>query len=291
MNNTRLSLLIFIAIAVGLAFPLGVSAKPLIGLFLGLLLFLNFCRFEVSSGNFFRVEIIPALVVWLVVMPMFSRALGLLLSPSEALGLYLVAITPAAMGSPVIVHFLRGNFELSVAFVVLTSLLSPICIPLSLAIAWGENTVSGWSIFSNVAFLIGLPLLSAIIVRRIVFLKALVDKAALRSGEVFVLLVYAAVATVADRLRSLTFATLALLAAAALILALVQFAAGYLLSRTRPVKLALSVGIGQKNTGLSVWIAIMFFKPEAALVPVLYIICQHIVSGVMMARSKKLAPT
>jgi BASS family bile acid:Na+ symporter len=289
MNNRRLSLFIFIAIVIGLAFPLGVAAKPLIGLFLGLLLFLNFCRFEPSKGNFLRVEILPALLVWLVVMPLFSRALGLLLSPAEALGLYLVAITPAAMGSPVIVYFLRGNFELSVAFVVITSLLAPICIPISLAIAWGDNAVSGWRIFYNVAGLIGIPLVSAILIRQISFLKPAVAKISARSGEVFILLVYAAVATVADRLRSLPFFTLALLAGAALVLALVQFASGYLLSRERPIRFALSIGIGQKNTGLSVWIAIMFFKPEAALVPVLYIIAQHLVSGIMMARVRSSA--
>jgi BASS family bile acid:Na+ symporter len=286
MGSFRLSFMIFFAIALGIAFPLGPGAKPFIGLFLGLMLFLNFCRFNPREARPFRREILWALLLWMIPIPGATLLARGLLTPAQAMGLYLVAITPAAMGSPVIVHHLRGNFELSVTVVLLTSLVAPFLVPLSLSLVWGTETVSPWPLFWNVFGLISTPLVVATAVRQVKRWQPFVTKASHRANEVFMLLVYSSVATVADRLRALSLETVALLGFLALLLALLQFGVGYLLSRERSVRFALSVGLGQKNTGMTLWIAVMFLHPDTALIPVLYIIAQHLVSGTMMALAR-----
>jgi BASS family bile acid:Na+ symporter len=287
MGSFRLSIMIFVAIALGLAFPLGPGAKPLIGFFLGLLLFLNFCRFNPGEAKVFRPEILWALLLWMVLLPAVTLLARGLMTPEQAMGLYLVAVTPAAMGSPVIVHHLRGNFELSVALVLMTSLVAPFWIPFSLSLVWGTDAVSPWPIFWNVFGLISVPLIAATAVRQVKRFRPFVTKMSHRANEVFMLLVFSSVATVADRLRALSWGVVALLGLLALLLALLQFGLGYLLSRERSVRFALSVGLGQKNTGMSLWIAVMFLHPDTALIPVLYIIAQHLVSGAMMALSRE----
>ncbi len=287
MGSLQLSVMVFVAISIGIAFPLGPGAKPLIGIFLSLLLFLNFCRFQPKEASFARIEILWALLAWAILLPAAALLARSVLPPEQAMGLYLVAITPAAMGSPVIVHHLRGNFNFSVTLVLLTSLLAPLLIPLSLLLSWGTTTISPWPIFWNVLGLISAPMAAAFFVRKVKHWQPFVTKATHHSNEVFMLLVFSSVATVAERLRALSPHTLGILGALSLALALLQFGLGYVLSRERSVRLAISVALGQKNTGMSLWIAVMFLHPDTALIPVIYIIAQHIVSGFMMAAAHK----
>jgi BASS family bile acid:Na+ symporter len=279
--------MVFAAIVIGIAFPLGPSAKPLIGVFLSLMLFLNFCRFNPKEASFVRVEIVWAMLAWAIFLPATTLLGRIIVPPDQAMGLYLVAITPAAMGSPVIVHHLRGNFNLSVTLVLLTSLLAPLIIPFSLSLSWGATNISPWPIFWNVLGLISAPMAAAFFVKKVKRWQPFVTKATHRSNEVFLLLVFSSVATVAERLRALSPLTLGILGALALTLALLQFGLGYALSRERSLRLAISVALGQKNTGMSLWIAVMFLPPDTALIPVIYIIAQHIVSGIMMAASHR----
>ncbi len=65
-------------------------------------------------------------------------------------------------------------------------------------------------------------------------------------------------------------------------LVLCSFGLGYLLGDSARDKRATSVVLGQKNTGLCLWLVVNFFALPAALVVVLYIVIQHAVSGGMI---------
>lgn len=60
------------------------------------------------------------------------------------------------------------------------------------------------------------------------------------------------------------------------------YALGFLFGRTREKRTALAVGLGQKNTSLAIWIGLSAFGPLAAVPPVIYILCHHLISAVLI---------
>ncbi len=129
----------YLSLACGLWLPGDYSAlEPLIPVVLGTMLFFTSLRVrlralvgEVSSARALgRIAALSG--IKLVVLPLLVYAMGLVLAPDWALGLFLVAAMPAGMSSGALTGLYGGNVGMALMLIIATSLLCPLTVPLQL---------------------------------------------------------------------------------------------------------------------------------------------------------------
>ncbi len=135
----------YISLACGLWLPGEYGyLEPLIPVVLGTMLFFTSLRVRLSAlageiTSLRALRRIGALAgLKLVVLPLVVYALGLLLAPEWALGLFLVAAMPAGMSSAALTGLYGGNIGMALMLILATSLLCPLTVPLQLQLLGGN---------------------------------------------------------------------------------------------------------------------------------------------------------
>lgn len=232
--------------------------------------------------------------LWVVAM---NWAVGLgawaLLMPFDrqvAFAALLIGLTPTATASPVVMGMLGGSVEFVAASVLLTNVVAGLVFPLVLPALLGSNlTIATGPFLKQTACIILGPLVVAQALRA--FSPALAQRC-LRyrrvSFSVWLLVLFLVTSNAGFFLRTQWhqgggIAQLAQIALVAMTLCGINFALGWKIG-SRAVSRETSQSLGQKNTLLSIWIALTYVNPIVALGPTFYILCHNSYNAWQLAR-------
>ncbi len=238
-----------------------------------------FAWFELRLEALKQVRFWPLLAFYslrFLLLPIIAFELATTVAPGFASGLMLFFLMPAGVSSPALTALHGGNATLSLALVVLSSLLTPFAVPVICRLLLGESAKTLpplpllWS-------LLGIVFIPAGIYALIGRNKAVVTftKAHGRFWSIFLIL--SVVSIVLARQKAIMLQNLPLLA----LLTAISFAAFGLLylvgwwgagrSATRSDKIALAMGSGLNNVALGVSLAFLY---GSSLDSLLLVICE-----------------
>ena len=214
----------------------------------------------------FAMGIIPFLTI---------RALGPEYT-SLAQSAFFIGITPTATAAPVIVSFLHGRVSFTVTGFLITNFFISLSFVFLIPFVTGSYSIEVvLNIFKNLALIIGLPLGMAAICRKFFPksknwpLKYNLLSLAVWSFQLFILSAIARQHFIdqPDESPSLVLAIVGI----ALIICILNFTLGKLVAPKR-FKRECGQLLGQKNTTLSIYLALYFVHPLVALGPTFYIL-------------------
>ncbi|MFA6928711.1 MAG: hypothetical protein WCT05_00175 [Lentisphaeria bacterium] len=200
--------------------------------------------------------------------------------PDLALAAFFTAITPTATSAPVIVSLLDGNVEYATTAFFTSNFCIFLSLPAILPPIVGNNTPGiGLDMLQRILAITVLPLLAATI------LRFLLKEKAIRLGKflspftfyawILVIVLVAANASAFFRkeidnpmLTTLTSTSIILLS---LLICALNFGVGKMLGTPR-YALECSQTLGQKNTSFTIYLALTYVDPVAALGPTCYVL-------------------
>lgn len=214
------------------------------------------------------------LCIYLLLMP-FNSVL--------ALAGFITAVAPTATATPVVIRFLHGKVDYAVSSVLLTSIGIALLIPFLLPWAAGATVqISTLDILPSVLEVMFVPLGLALLVR----LLPVPAQNVVRSGKplsfplwliVIFLVTSKASAYLIDN-RTLTPVLLLSIAGLSLATCVLNFALGAWIGG-REFRREASQALGQKNNSFTIWLALTYLTPLAALGPTCYVIYHNIYNG------------
>jgi BASS family bile acid:Na+ symporter len=278
---------IFLAIVLGLIFPASDWLKKTLPYILGFLLLSNFIGIDLHIKKFMRRELLYFPVIAFLILPFLVFYSTLLFPIDLRLGIFIIAITPSAIASPVVVNLIDGDRELSVSHVIFSNLLSPFAYTLLLYFFFRTESVSipVLSLLRDIGLLIILPFMLSRIIRFNRNVCTVSKKIFSVMGPVgFLLVIFVAVASSSLQLRSMQKSFLIMIFIVSAVIAAISFSIGFFLSRESKIRRTLSVGFGHKNTSLAVWIGLSNFNGIVVLPVVAYIVFHHIINGILVSR-------
>lgn len=291
-ESTFTSIGILTAIAAGIIFPIHFSVTIILPVLLSILLFGSFLSIEVNFSLFFRRELLYFPLYSFIVLPCITAFVTVSLPTDFRIGLVIMALTPIAIASPIVVSFIHGDRELSVAQVIVSNLLSPFAYSAGLLILFKTQNIDVpvMKILTDIGLIITIPFIVSRFVRfhkKTFRLSSRILKKITPYG--FVMLIYFAVAASSSRLFEFGFYKLAAVFAITLLMAMVNYIFGFFLSSKKKIKRSLSVGLGHRNTTLAIWVALSNYGSVVAIPMIMYMVCHHVINGflVYLFRSKK----
>lgn len=200
---------------------------------------------------------------------------------------FFVGITPTATAAPVIMGFLKGNVEFMVTSLITSTLGIGLLLPLLMSWVTGASEPGVvWDMARSVGIVLGLPLLAALAVRRLY--AGGVAKLAVRLGAVQFPIWILALLLISGsgshfirshgEISSFVFLQMALLS---LVICVVNFLLGYWIGRPS-LKRECSQSLGQKNTTLTIYLAMAYASPLAALAVTFYVVFHNIWNAVQI---------
>ena len=254
---------------------------------------------SVTVDHFRRVLQQPALIVtglllqWLL-LPLLAMVLVRVLAlPAElALGVFILAACPGGATSNVISHLSGGDAALSVSLTALVSVLSPLTLPLSLAVMMDSASISVFSVELSYRSVVlplllvtALPLMLGMLVAhrwpRWTMRHALTANRF--SFGLFLMLVMALGWSNAERLPQLgSLLTVACLGLCLLVM-MCSALIGHAVFRQWPVTRTLAIEAGIQNAGTAIMIsATLLNRPDLALVALFYGILMNLPAIVLI---------
>ena len=276
---------IYLAIILGLIFPIGTEYKSLIPILLATILFFSFLKLEYKLNHFFCKELFYYALIGLIIIPSIVFYLTKNLETNLRLGLFLVSITPTAIGAPIIVDLIKGSKELIISNVVLYNMLSPITYSILLHLYFNklELIIPTKLIFIKLTIMIFIPFILALIFRNFIKLKEKLSYISKYVSPIsFILVIGVAVSSASLNLRQLKLINLLIISFYVLILAVFSFYIGSILSKKSKIKKTLTIVFGHKNSTLTTWGALSNFAPPVVIPMILYIIFHHIINGFLI---------
>jgi BASS family bile acid:Na+ symporter len=196
--------------------------------------------------------------------------------PELAQAAFWTGIAPTATAAPVVMGFLGGQANYVLAGFVLSNCCIPLALPLLLVGLSGHfSYTSMLPIAWNIVQLIGVPLYLARLLRMV---QARVSKHAKRlknlSFALWVIMLFYIAADASAFIQQQDsdggYATIWLIAALSLLICLLNFLLGYSVGSSG-LRRESSQTLGQKNTSLTIYLALSYANPLAALGPTFYV--------------------
>ena len=257
------------------------------------MLFLVFLQTRFSRSALHRSHL--ALFAANVGLGLLAWAGGAALGGTEiAVAAFFCGITPTAIAAPVIVSFLRGRVDYVVAAFVLTNLGIAALIPLLLPFVLGRATPDAFAqVGGSVALVVFAPFAVAWLVRR-VHPAAASWPARLRnlSFGLWVLAIFLITSNASDFLRrnaDTPRLILVEIALVSLVVCAVNFAVGRRIGGREFAREA-SQALGQKNTTFTIYLALAYAGPVAALGPTCYVIWHNLWNSWQLHRASRAGP-
>ena len=278
------------AMALGLAFPGAHAFQYLIPYAIMAMLWLAFLDIRPVGFRRQHAYLLAAnwgigLAAWAALLP-FSRQL--------ACAALLIGLTPTATASAVVTGMLGGSVEFAAASVLLTNATAGLLFPLALPFLLGSHFTmeTGPFLKQTVCVVLG-PLIVAQALR----LGAPAwTRSILRfrrfSFYLWLGVLFLVTSNAGHFLRAQWHAggsmgQIAQLALLALVLCAVNFALGWKLGGAAFFR-ETSQSLGQKNTILTIWIALTYVNPMVALGPTFYVLCHNTYNAWQLARHQPL---
>lgn len=224
-----------------------------------------------------------------------SFGLGWALGGREvALAAFFCGITPTATAAPVIISFLRGRVDYVVAAFLLTNLTIAALMPLMLPLVLGRATPEAFAqVMGSVGLVVFVPMAIAHLVRA-VHPPAATWPAKIRnvSFGMWVTTMFLITANASAFVRSQADTPTGLLlkmAGAALVICIVNFSLGRLVGGSE-FRREGSQSLGQKNTTLTIYLAMFYASPLVALGPTFYVVWHNLWNSWQLHRAARTKP-
>jgi len=278
-----ISLIIFIAIILGLFFPFGTLIKDLTSPLLFVLMYFSILELDLKLKKFFKKEIFYWGLINIIILPIFAYFIGSFLSEYFLLGMVVAALAPAAVNSPMFVNLLKGDKELSISISAIANLSSIIYVPLMLFLLFGLNLIIPYTqILTNIFTLIFIPIFLVVLTKK--FLKSKYNKI-LDSSKIILkitlfLIIWIIFSTSSKQFFSSLNEVLIIIPLMFLI-TITGLLLGYFSSKKKELKRTLAISCSYKNQTLLLGV-VSSINPLIAVPPILYIIAFHIVNGIFI---------
>jgi BASS family bile acid:Na+ symporter len=268
-----------VAIIAGLFFPSAEYLTFIIRYNLMVMLFFAFLEVRLSFKLFHRTHLTVAL--FNLLLPLIAYFLLYRWQPATAEAVFAIASAPTAAAGPVIASFLGAQVGFVTTSVLLTSPIVAMVLPFtaSAILGGGANSFSFQDIALPIASLIFIPMLLSLLVRRLWPQGARwVRNYQFLSFWLFLINVFIAAAAASSYFQGQQSENIMLIMSIGLAiggLCLLQFKIGEWLGRGH-LPLETGLALGRKNTMFSLWLALTYFSPAAALGPIFYILAQNL---------------
>jgi len=272
------TILLILTITIGVLFPFTHSYSFLIKYLLMTMLFFSFLKMEIKREHFEKshftilvLNIFLPIIIFFMIRP-FSLELSQII--------FITAIAPTAIASPIIVNLLKGKIEFTVISILTTNFSVAFLLPFLLpAILNHTSDIAMLDVLIPVATVFLIPYLLAQIIKKLTpqFGVAL-SNFNKYIFYVLILNINLGTAKASNYIRmEMSFGDLIIyqIAIASLILCIMFFYLGKIIAPNN-LRQEGSQSLGQKNNGFTVWVAITFMSPLAVLGPVFYILFQNI---------------
>lgn len=281
------SLLIVVSLFLGIIIPQAHVFSFLIQPLLMVILFFTFLQLETNC--FYKNTLLVVLANLLIAIILY-----LTLAPFNldiALSSFMTAITPSATASPAIAIFLKQNVEYLTLSVLLTNSFVSLAIPVLITqFLHQTGSLSSQMILPSVLFLFLTPLITAkILIKPFPKVKKYFDGWKEITFYIWNFLVFVASARATHFILYESPAQPHIIVAIALCslgICILNFAIGKVIGGKRFAREA-SQALGHKNTMFSVWIALSFLNPIAALGPMFYVLYQNLYNSYQLVNAKR----
>lgn len=269
--------LLLIAIVLGVLLPYGHEYVFLIRYFLMVLLFFSFLDVRTNKEVIKQSHFV--ILTTIVLSPLILFYLINFFNHSLAQTVFVTAIAPTAIAAPVIISLKKGKVEYVMFSLLLNNLAVALLIPFILPfIASSSNPVYVSDILFPVLVTISVPFVLAQLTRFALpkvwrFLVEWKDS----SFYILVANIYIATSDASTYIREELTSNLTivfLIAFVSGLLCLFYFGLGWLIGG-KNYRAEASQSLGQKNNAFTIWIALTFMSPLAALGPVFYVLFQN----------------
>lgn len=253
-----------------------------------LMLFVTFCRVRPSEmrlsmlhGWLLLFQTIACVGVYFLLLP---------LDRTVAQGAMICVLAPVAMAAVVIGGMLGANVATMATYSLLCNMAVALLAPAVLSFA-GTGACSFAGMLARIVPLLVLPFAAAQCCRAV--LPGVAGWVAAHSRISFYLWLVSLVVVIGRTtaflidLHDASAATELWLAAAALVICLVQFKTGRAIGRRYGDPAAGGQSLGQKNTVLAVWMAQSFLDPISSVAPTAYIVFQNFVNSYQIWRKDR----
>ncbi len=269
------------AMIAGALCPQAEAAAAALPLLLMGMLFYSFLDITVNRGTF-QAGIVAIFLANLAI-PLGIFLLLRQADPEMALIGFITAIAPTATATPVIIGFLRGRVDYVFAAVLLTNIGVALVIPFLLPLVAGPTKpISIAEVLPSVLVVVFVPLLLAALAKRLASpLQTVIRKGKPVVFPLWLLMLFAVTAKASAFLHANTvipFRELAAIAALSLATCVVNFLVGYLLGGAS-FRREGSQALGQKNNSFTIWLALAYLNPLAALGPTFYVLYHNLYNG------------
>ncbi|MFH1588834.1 MAG: bile acid:sodium symporter [Candidatus Diapherotrites archaeon] len=270
--ETHFAPLIVFAIVLGIFFPFFSSFEYLVLFLLAVVIFIASLKvdfelffhylknFKYLGSRFVLIKLIFPLIVFFVLS---------FFSPEFALGGLLLVAVPSGMLNVVLSDILKGNNELSLAFTVLSHLLSFIYIPLLVFIAIQETVSFDYvSLSLTLIQLVLIPVVLAFLVKKFFWNK--LEKHSKYFSALVILFIFLIVAIIVSVNRNsfLQFQSFIPIIIFVVLLMFLLMLSGLFLANNRKDKIAFSLSAFHINGALGLFLANAYFSQEVILVMV-----------------------
>lgn len=209
-----------------------------------------------------------------------------------AQGLMICMFTPVATASPVIGAMLGADVTLMTTYVLVSNIATAVIAPFLFAAINQAADITFLSsfmhIFQKTLFFLILPLIVSWLMSKFwpkahnAVRKCQPASFYLWAVCMMILIGSTVHSVVTDSTTNVTLTII--MALSSLILCLILFSTGRKLGIRYGDTIAIRQMMGQKNTGIGVWMTISFLNPAASIVPAAYIVFQNIMNSIEIAR-------
>ena len=205
-------------------------------------------------------------------------------------------IGPAASAAPVVVGKLGGNISTMTTYVLISSLVSALMIPLVFPILEQSEHVSFFDAFliilQKVSIVLLLPLVLGWLMQH--FVKNLCAKIAAQPNLSFYFWSISLSITTGITVKNIVHSSaslflLLMIAITTFLLCFVQFGIGRVIGRQMGEEVNAGQALFQKNTALSIWVAYMYLNPVSSIGAGCYVLWQNIINSLELWHYRRYA--
>lgn len=261
----------------GVLFPFGHSYTYLIQYFLMVMLFWAFLEIDFSGNPFDRKQFY--LVAANIITPLFWYYIIMPFNSTLALVAFVAALAPTAIASATLVSILNKNIKFTTVYVMISNFAMSIGASFLLPLVVSKSIqISVIDVLLPSLQVVGYPLILALIIDK--YLPSFANYMIQRKGNAYFLLIInlylasskASHFIVTEYTGPLYF--IFFIGIAISIIAFINFAIGKKIGGS-DLRLECGQGLGQKNNSFTIWIALTFLSPLAALGPIFYLFFQN----------------
>ena len=268
--EARFALILLASCLVGLLLP-GADRIPslFVSVSLAIITFLSF--FKATWQGVRYVSILRLLLFYMarfLILPVILFSLAEILIPAFSSSVFLLALLPSGVMSAPISMMFSGNVTLNFIVFISSTLATPFTLP-ALFEAFGGSTfqIETANVFRSLLFLLLLPFLLHIPVRRVTFINNRIKE---YGGAISTIIVASIMITVVGQQRNVIYLNPNLVVESiviSLLVYLILHANGYYLafSNQREDKIALSVASGVNQLGLGIGLAFLHFPATTSI--------------------------